>query len=147
MIDKYLTEKKLRRIESFLREIEREVAPLDYAAFSKNIVFKRFIERNIELAIEQMIGVCKHFVSGLDLQEPETYAQCFEALGESGVMSYDDVQIFQSMAGYRNMIIHGYDDIDDAITYGIYKNRLKDFRIFIHTIRKFIMDSTHKHNS
>ena len=138
MIDKYLTEKKLLKIEGFLREIEREDAPVDYTAFSKNIVFKRFIERNIELAIEQMIDVCKHFVSGLDLQAPETYAQCFEVLGESGVIHHDDVKIFKSMAGYRNMIIHGYDDVDDAITYGIYKKRLKDFRIFIQTIRKYI---------
>ena len=137
MIDKHLTEKKLRGIEGFLREIEGEDSPSDYDAFAENIVFKRFVERNIELSIEQMIDVCRHFVSKLDLREPETYAECFDILAESGVVKQDDADIFKSMARYRNMIIHGYDGVDDTITYGIYKKRLNDFRIFIRLIRSF----------
>ena len=137
MIDKHLTEKKLRGIEGFLREIEGEDSPSDYDAFAENIVFKRFVERNVELSIEQMIDVCRHFVSKLDLREPETYAECFDILAESGVVKQDDADIFKSMARYRNMIIHGYDGVDDTITYGIYKKRLNDFRIFIRLIRSF----------
>lgn len=80
MIDKPLVEKKLRRIEEFLRELRGvEIGTIE--EFKENVVTKRFIERNIELAIEQMIDICKHFVSGLDLSEPETYSDCFDILG------------------------------------------------------------------
>ena len=48
MIDKYLVEKKLRRIEKFLREIVSADTPQDFDAFAANIIFKRFVERNIE---------------------------------------------------------------------------------------------------
>jgi uncharacterized protein YutE (UPF0331/DUF86 family) len=138
MIDQYLIERKLRRIEGFLREIVSADAPKDFEDFSKNIVFKRFIERNIELAIEQMIDVCKHFISALDLQEPETYAECFRILGENGILGKETMGIFQSMARYRNLLIHGYDGIDDTVTYGIYKERLGDFRIFIESVRGYL---------
>ncbi len=138
MIDKHLIEKKLRGIEGFLREIEVAEAPVDFDSFSKNIIFKRFVERNIELAIEQMTDICKHFISGLDLQEPETYAECFEIIGRSGILEAESVDTFQSMARYRNLLIHAYDGVDDTITYGIYSKRLNDFRLFTSSIRNYL---------
>jgi uncharacterized protein YutE (UPF0331/DUF86 family) len=72
MIDKHLIEKKLRKIEEFLKEL-KTVSVGSVEEFKKDIVVKRFIERNIELAIEQMVDICKHCISGLDLREPETY--------------------------------------------------------------------------
>jgi len=138
MINKSLIEKKLKKIETFLKEIESAKAPDNFQAFSENIVFKRFTERNIELAIEQMIDICKHFVSGLDLKEPETYAECFEILGEAKVLPVETVDIFRTMVKYRNLLIHAYDGVDDTITFGIYKKRLGDFRIFIKAVREYI---------
>ena len=49
MIDKKLVEKKIRRIEDFLREL-KQVKITTLEDFQENIVVKRFVERNIELA-------------------------------------------------------------------------------------------------
>lgn len=137
MIDKPLIEKKLRKIEGFLSELKHaEVA--NFSSFRQDIVKKRFIERNLELAIEQMVDICKHLVSGLDLREPETYAECFQILAESKVIPKKNVRTFQEMVRFRNVLIHGYDGIDDAITYKIYKNRLKDFRTFASDVRNYL---------
>jgi len=129
MIDKQLIEKKLRKIEDFLREL-KSVDFKNLKEFKKDIIVKRFVERNIELAIEQMIDICKHFISGLDLREPETYSDCFEILADERVISEKTVETFKTMARFRNILIHAYDNIDDSITYGIYKKHLKDFRTF-----------------
>lgn len=138
MLDKPLIEKKLRQIEALLRELQAvEVKTIE--DFTEQIVVKRFIERNIELSVEQMINICKHFVSGLDLKEPETYSECFDILAKEGIISYHNLETFKSMVRYRNLLIHAYDDMDDTITYGIYKKRLNDFRIFINEIRSYIL--------
>jgi len=99
---------------------------------------RRFIERNIELAIEQMVDICKHLVSGLDLKEPETYSECFESLAASNIIHAESVATFQTMVRFRNMLIHIYDGVDDSITYGIYAKRTGDFRLFISQLREFI---------
>jgi len=138
MIDNLLIENKLRKIEMFIREIENESPPVNFEDFSKNIVFKRFVERNIELSIEQMINVCKHFVSALDLQEPTSYAHCFEIIANANIVPKETLQTFRLMAGYRNLIIHGYDTVDDTVTYGIFKKRLTDFQFFIHAVRQYL---------
>lgn len=139
MIDKTLVEKKLRRIEEFLREL-KDAGIVTIEEFKENIIARRFIERNIELAVEQMIDVCKHFVSGLDLSEPETYAECFELLAKEGVILEQSLDTFKSMARFRNILIHAYDGVDDSVTYGIYKRRLDDFKIFIKEIRDYLLE-------
>lgn len=143
MIDKHLIEKKLRKIEEFLREL-KEVKIKNIAEFKQDIVVKRFIERNIELAIEQMIDVCKHLIAGLNLKEPETYAECFDILSENSIISKKTLNIFKSMVRFRNILIHAYNGIEDSITYGIYKKHLQDFSIFISAIREYLSISVNK---
>jgi len=138
MLDRELIEKKLRRIEEFLREISLvEVNTFD--EFDRNIVVRRFIERNIELAVEQMVDICKHIVSSLDLREPQTYSECMDILHEAGIIGSNNLDTYRSMIRFRNLLIHGYDGVDSSITFGIYKKRLEDFRGFINEIRAFLL--------
>ncbi|MBA3061107.1 MAG: DUF86 domain-containing protein [Nitrospirae bacterium] len=137
MIDKQLIEKKLRKIEEFLREL-KETEVKDLEEFKSNIIIKRFIERNLELAIEQMVDICRHFVTGMGLREPETYADCFSILSESWIIPEAEVDTFKAMVRFRNILIHIYDTIDDSITYGIYKKHLQDFTAFISVVREFL---------
>jgi len=140
MIDKQLVDKKLRTIEQYLREL-REVNFPSFENFREDVIKKRFVERNIELAIEQMIDVCRHIVSALDLKEPNTYAECFHMLSKEGVIPKENVATFQKMVRYRNMLIHAYNGIDDSVTYGIYKKNLGDFETYINLIRKYIIQN------
>ncbi len=138
MIDKPIIEKKLRKIEDFLRELKNVEIPT-MEEFTSNIVFIRFIERNIELAIEQMIDICRHLVSDHDLAEPETYSDCFDILAKEGVIIEQNLLMCKAMIRFRNKLIHVYDGIDDSITFGIYKHRLNDFRVFINEIRAYLI--------
>ena len=138
MIDTRLLTRKLKRIEQFLREMETADGPATFEEFAGNTIFKRFVERNIELSIEQMIDICRHLISGLDLQEPETYAACFEILSNAGIIPEASVERFKAMARYRNLIIHGYDGVDDTITFGIFRKRLGDFRTYVDYIRQYV---------
>jgi uncharacterized protein YutE (UPF0331/DUF86 family) len=137
MVDRLLVERKLGKIEAYLRELQ-SVQVKNLEEFKSNVVTKRFIERQLELCVEQMIDVCKHLVAGLDLPEPETYAGCFDILAGAGVVPDQHLTVFKSMARFRNLLIHGYDDIDDAVTYGIFTGRLGDFTAYIIAIRGYL---------
>jgi len=137
MVDRLLVERKLGKIEAYLRELQ-SVQVKNLEEFKSNVVTKRFIERQLELCVEQMIDVCKHLVAGLDLPEPETYAGCFDILAGAGVVPEQHLAVFKSMARFRNLLIHGYDDIDDAVTYGIFTGRLGDFTAYTTAIRGYL---------
>jgi uncharacterized protein YutE (UPF0331/DUF86 family) len=137
MIDKRLVERKIRKMEQYLRELNT-VRAQSLEEFTQNTMVKRFVERNIELAIEQMIDICKHLVAGLNLAEPETYAECFDILYENKAIPAKSLPTFKAMARFRNRLIHVYDDIDDAITFEVYRKHLQDFKVFAQVIRSFI---------
>lgn len=137
MINSHLVEHKLRRMEGFLREI-KQVKITSYKAFKSDIIKKRFIERNLQLSIEEIIDICKHIVSSLDMPEPETYKECFEQLAVQCVVSKENLDVYKEMIGFRNRLIHGYEDMDEERIYGIYKKKLGDFSKFIADIRNFL---------
>jgi uncharacterized protein YutE (UPF0331/DUF86 family) len=39
------------------------------------------------------------------------------------------------MAGTRNILVHGYDKVDDSLIYGILKRHIDDFKVFLKEIR------------
>jgi uncharacterized protein YutE (UPF0331/DUF86 family) len=146
MIDKTLVERKIRKMEQYLRELQTvQVKTLE--EFTEDTIVKRFVERNIELAIEQMIDICKHLVAGLDLAEPETYAECFDILHRNKVIPEKPLPTFKAMARFRNRLIHVYDDIDDAITFEVYTKHLQDFKAFARVIRSFIKTKNKSNSS
>ncbi|MCG8377458.1 MAG: DUF86 domain-containing protein [Chlorobiales bacterium] len=137
MPDKAIVEKKLARIQEYLREL-RQTSFENLKDYQNDVVRKRFVERNIELCIEAMVDICRHLISSLDLQEPETYADCFRILARGSVIPEDKQDIFAAMARFRNRLIHLYHDVDDAITYDIYRNRLSDFDDFAEVISAYL---------
>jgi len=50
MIDKTLVRNRLKKIEQYVEEL-KNIKEVSFEEFQKNIVIKRFIERNLELAI------------------------------------------------------------------------------------------------
>lgn len=137
MIDKYLIEKKIRKIEEYLKELN-SVKIKNIDEFTSDFLIKRFVERDIELSIEQMIDICKHIISSCDYKEPESYAECFDILYQNKILTKQAAENFKKMARFRNILIHVYDNIDDSITYGIYKKHLLDFNKFIDIIRSYL---------
>lgn len=137
MPDSAVIEKKLRRILVYLQELRR-LSFMNFGDFQEDIVRKRFVERNIELCIEAMIDVCRHLVSSLNLQEPESYADCFRILAGGSVIPEARQKTFAEMARFRNRLIHLYDDVDDSITFDIFSNRLSDFEDFVNVIRGYL---------
>lgn len=137
MIDRHLIEHKLKRIENFIKEIKTVNIP-SLKEFNSDVIKRRFIERNLQLSIEEMIDICKHIISFLDLPSTETYSECFIQLSEIGIISKKNLSIYKKMVGFRNRLIHGYEKMDEAIIYAAYKKGFKDIQLFINDIRNYL---------
>jgi uncharacterized protein YutE (UPF0331/DUF86 family) len=137
MIDKHLIDHKLKRLEGFLREL-RQVEVPSYEIFKNDIIKKRFIERNLQLSIEEMLDICKYIISFLDLPEIETYRECFEQLADKGIIHKENLTVYKEMISFRNRLIHAYENMDEMVIYTAYKKRLSDFQLFINDIRNYL---------
>jgi uncharacterized protein YutE (UPF0331/DUF86 family) len=127
-----LIAKKLAFIETCIAEL-RNVANLD-RLFS-DIREQRFIEHTLQLAIQSAIDVASHVVSDERLGEPETNAALFTSLARAGWLDAELAQQLAKMAGFRNVLVHGYDVVDLAIVKDVVTLRLPDLEAFIAKVR------------
>ena len=66
------------------------------------------------------------------------YASAIDELGRLGVLSYEFVREFRSVAGFRNVLVHGYLDVNLDVLYLLLHDRLGDFESFAVDIETYL---------
>ena len=133
MIDRDLVAKKLAFIETCVREL-RELARTE--ALRTDVREERFVEHTLQIAIQAALDVASHVVSDERLGEPRTSRDLFFLLGRAGRVPADLAGRLGSMAGFRNVLVHGYGDVDLAIVEDVVENRLDDLLAFVDVVRR-----------
>ena len=92
-------------------------------------------ERNLQVAIEACLDIGKIIISREKLRLPEDNKGIFVVLAEADILSKESLKALIPMAGTRNILVHGYDKIDDEQLYSILRRKLDDFSTFLKEIR------------
>lgn len=133
MTDPALVEKKLATIVSAVSDLRR-LARLD--RLRHDIREQRFIEHTLQVAIQAALDVASHIVSDEALGEPVTNRQLFDLLARAGSLDAALAARLSRMAGFRNVLVHGYDDVDLAVVEDIVRHRLDDLLEFIAAVNR-----------
>jgi uncharacterized protein YutE (UPF0331/DUF86 family) len=131
MTDRALVEKKLATIVSAVSDLRR-LARLE--ALRHDVREERFVEHTLQLAVQAALDVASHIVSDDALGEPQTNRQLFDLLARAGWLDAKMADELSRMAGFRNVLVHGYDDVDLAVVDDIVRNRLDDLLRFVAVI-------------
>ncbi len=83
-------------------------------------------ERNIQKTVEALIDIGKILVEEKKLREPSNNREVFIILEENKIFPSEYISLIDKMIGMRNVIVHSYDRIDDAIIYNVFKKNLSD---------------------
>ena len=132
MTDDALIAKKLAFIETCVADLRR-LARAD--AIATDLREERFVEHTLQLAIQAVLDVAFHIVSDERLGEPATNRAVFDLLLGAGWLPAELVVALRRMSGFRNVIVHGYQDVDVAVVRDVLENRLGDLLAFVAAIR------------
>lgn len=132
MTDPALVAKKLALIETYVRELRTLGRP---DALRRDIREERFILHTLQLAAQATLDIASHVVSDERLGEPETYREIFELLARHGWLEPALAAKLEDMAGFRNVVVHGYADVDLNVVEDVVRNHLDDLLSFVRTIR------------
>lgn len=135
MTDRALVEKKLAVIVFAVETLRRTANP---DAIRTDIREERFIEHTLQIAIQAALDVASHVVSDRTLGEPNTNRELFELLVRHGFITPELGATLSRMAGFRNVLVHGYDDVDLAIVEDVVRHRLGDLLEFVDAINKWL---------
>lgn len=132
MTDPELLAKKLALIEGCVADLRRLARPAD---IERDIRERRFVEHTLQIGIQAAIDVGLHIVSDQRLGEPRTNREVFDLLERASVVPAELATTLRRMVGFRNVLVHGYDDVDLAIVRDILERRLDDLLAFVRSVR------------
>ena len=135
MTDPALVEKKLALIESCVSDLRRLAKP---EALATDVREQRFVEHTLQMAIQAALDVASHIVSDRRLGEPRTNRELFDLLHRDGWLETALAGSLRNMAGFRNVLVHGYDDVDLSVVRDVLGNHLVDFEAFVAAIRQHV---------
>ena len=132
MTDPELVAKKLALVESCVAQL-RSLARPDL--IRTDVREERFVEHTLQIAIQAALDVASHVVSDERLGEPETNRELFDLLVKAGRIPAALAATLRDMAGFRNVIVHGYQDVDLAVVEDVLRHHLDDLLAFVAAIR------------
>jgi len=132
MTDPDLIAKKLALIETCVQQLRSLARP---EALRSDIREQRFVEHTLQIALQATLDVASHIVSDERLGEPETNRELFDLLVKGGRLPTDLGETLRAMAGFRNVLVHGYQDVDLGVVEDVLRNHLDDLLAFVAAIR------------
>ena len=130
------------RVSRLLREIERRADRLDRAAASsateRTDLWLDGVKYLFVTAIEGCIDVAQHIVSSERLGAPDTNADALRRLGEHRVIDTDLADSLARAVGFRNVLVHGYVDVDDDVVHASFADVIQLHR-FVHDVSAWLL--------
>lgn len=85
----------------------------------------------VQVVIDLAVSSCVR----LGLGSPPTYADAFGRLAEAGVLHQDLADRLSRAAGFRNLLVHGYERLDLRRVHAIARDGPPDLRAFLARLR------------
>jgi uncharacterized protein YutE (UPF0331/DUF86 family) len=130
--DPDLLAQKLAFIETCVQELRTLARPVE---IPRDVREARFVLHTLQIAIQAALDVASHIVSDERLGEPETNRELFDRLVQHGWLPADVGATMRRMAGFRNILVHGYGGVNLEVVRDIVEHRLGDLLRFATTIR------------
>lgn len=130
MIERDKIRQKIQFMRDRLRQLE-DVQSMTYEDFMTQPFVLDGSLRLLQVMIEAMLDIGSHIVAREGYGIPHTYANVISLLMDNDVLPKDQANIYIDMVGFRNRIVHLYDEVEPEIVYKLISQSLGDFRDFI----------------
>lgn len=129
--------KHLQDISFTLRVLET-LRQIPYDAFAEEPRTYWAVEKGLERCIQNVLDVSAHVLAALGGPVPDDYGSLLVELGRQHILPAEFALRVSPMAGFRNILVHEYLEVDLREVYDALQNRLDDFRTFADYIVRFL---------
>lgn len=94
------------------------------------------LKYSLQTSVEALIDLTYHIAAKKFGHAPTDARDAIRLLAESGLIPGDNVPVYSAMIGFRNRVVHGYQEVSAERVYDMAKYELGDFD-------KFLNDTSH----
>lgn len=125
-------QRHLRRVRDRLPDDPARLRPMSDATDAVILHLWQAVQIVIDIAVSACVG--------LGLGSPPTYADAFRMLGEHEIIDRDLAARLARAAGFRNVLVHAYADLDLARVHDAATNGTADLIAFLATVRDHVQE-------
>jgi len=96
------------------------------------------IERGLQLCAQNALDIATHVAASAGHDVPD-YASAVDRLGELGVLPDAFARRFRGVAGFRNVLVHGYLGVDPERVHELLNSGLDDFVAFGQHVESYLI--------
>ena len=123
--DRETVRRHLAALDAALAHLRRHVGrPL--AALRDDLDSLWAVERGLQICAQNALDVATHLAASAGRDAPD-YATAIDPLADLGVLPRAFADRFRPMAGFRNVLVHGYLELDVARLHRVLEEHLDDF--------------------
>jgi len=137
-INKKTVEHILRYLEGEIKVIEESHVSRESLDEEENLVFTDATKHRVQIAVEMVINIAEHIVSGLNLGMPEYARDLFPLLAKENIVNEDLAKKLGDAVGLRNVLVHLYLEVDLNILADSATAGLNDLREFVGSVNEFL---------
>ncbi len=140
MVSPEVIRKRLRLLEGYLQRLRRIQRENDRERFLGDSDQQALAEHYLRLAIEAIIDVGQHIIASSAWESAEDYAAVFQILAKHGVLPKELLVRLEGMAGFRNLLVHDYAEVDPVRVFDVVQTRLGDLEALARVYAREIGD-------
>ena len=129
---------KKESIERCIRQIRIYYERPSNMPFEDDHFKQDAIAANLQRAAEQVIDMANHAIKKKKLGLPKESKESFEILAKAHVIPPELAGKLQGMVGFRNILVHEYQNLDIDIFVDVIEHRLDDLIIFSNHVMEYL---------
>lgn len=135
-VDPRVVRRHLAALRSVVAGLRRHVGrPL--ASLASDDDHRWAVERGLQLAAQNVLDVATHLSAAMGRDAPD-YATAILALGSTGVLPTEFAAELAPLAGFRDILVHGYLEVDGERLHEVLNSRLEDLERFARLVDAFL---------
>ena len=87
------------------------------------------VERGLQLSAQNVLDIATHIAASSGLDSPD-YSSAIGRLAELSVLPAEFASRLRPLAGFRNILVHGYLQVDLAVVEQVLQEKLPEFEEF-----------------
>lgn len=135
-VDAEVVRRHLLALDHAMQELRKHQGrPIDL--LDSDLEERWIVERGLQLCTQNALDVATHIAAATGHDVPD-YAVAIDCLGEEGVLPAAFAARFRGLAGFRNVLVHGYLNVDIAILHQVLNEELDDLAEFARHVDEYL---------
>ncbi len=134
-LDAALLRRHLAALDAALQQLRRHAGKPADALLDRDEAWA--VERGLQVSVQNCLDIATHLAAAAGRDVPD-YASAIDLLAELGILPGDFARGFRAVAGLRNVLVHGYLEVDLGLVHRILNDRLADFEAFARHVEAYL---------